>query len=940
MTGITFPSTDKARRSTQELEISSKTTLNTTTEIIDFFYNSGHNTFFVNDVDIAGLQRTTKKFRQNSSMNPIDNMDDYIVQNDLSDTGGSIIGLDIDRHELVSGKETMVNKEEALQRISRHFGTVVYAQSFTDNDVFKGRMFFVLNERVDKELFRIYLELWLNEEYNSGYIINHHTWNAGYFIGENPIGSTHISHEFVDMSSFKVMQKLNIYDRETIQIYKDGHRVWTPGSMDPGLVVDKTNVSHRLKKYGARRDFEVSNTYKRNYFLPIRDLLSPWTQNDTINKALIQKRGVVLLMSDITEDHLNTMNTSQILNKAARLVVDGEYPANGLLRRVDGTIKTAEEWTKVYNGTSRANFAYEPNHREETGYLYVRAGKIFDFQGGNTSLISLVYRDKFEPQIIEYGSRYLPESYKDEVDDIDFNQAVPGSGKSASLGYRPDTIFICPKRALAEDLGNQDGFQLIASTTRKDEKHKEGTIYRMSDIPIGSQDTIVMTYDKFAYLDSALGFDDYNLVVDEAPLIFSGYSKYTEKREILIQKIFDWGFKHTRLISADPGFWKFFEGYIKDFNKVSVRVWEDGHAKAQFVITDGVSEEQLEVLKRQRTLVYCNDKTRAREWALNLNAVVISSENRQMDQIDIHPSKNFVFTSVMREGYSFHSKVDNMILDTKARTVVGVNSVIQAANRSRTGATNTIIIHNLKESFDWMTKPSYHDIKRWSDILDIFYSEEAYVRDIWPVINNLDYYVDMKKAIIKESQRKYESVIVSTCIENIEKYQNRYVDWLQQGLLDLGYKSTTQRCTKIVNLNGKSDKEYLRPLLLKGPKAYGALREIKNHYSVGSLINLVWGLMVEEHQKKTKKPNLVSALMYLRRIDIRFNISLISDGFVDYDSERQSARKTKKLNGKKVYHGPVEIFIEDIEEEFRIALLQGYEVEYREQDIDEIFANE
>ena len=100
----------------------------------------------------------------------------------------------------------------------------------------------------------------------------------------------------------------------------------------------------------------------------------------------------------------------------------------------------------------------------------------------------------FERKEIVYNSQYLPDEYKEQVGKICFDEAQTGSGKSFASSFKPDTIFLVPKRALGHNLAEMDGFVYVGSSG-----DKMADIKRIQDIPKDKADcTIVMTYDKFA----------------------------------------------------------------------------------------------------------------------------------------------------------------------------------------------------------------------------------------------------------------------------------------------------------------------------------------------------------------------------------------------------------------------------------------------------------
>ena len=248
-----------------------------------------------------------------------------------------------------------------------------------------------------------------------------------------------------------------------------------------------------------------------------------------------------------------------------------------------------------------------------------------------------------------------------------------------------------------------------------------------------------MTYDKFAYIYDTLQLRDYNIIVDEAHLLFSQhYDKFTQAREQLMWAMFNKVFKSVMLMSANPNFYEAYEPFLMG---ESPRVVVYTKPKTiDFIIKPDFSTEEMVRFGQERTIVYCNDKGLAEVWAQMIGGSVISSENRIMSEIDDSPTKNFVFTAVMREGYSFRSNVDNFIIDTRVNVITGANSVVQAASRARCGAERYYIRHGMGKVKGLVYRLGCISVPLYSELASIFYDKKtAYTKEERDVIKHLPF---------------------------------------------------------------------------------------------------------------------------------------------------------------------------------------------------------
>jgi len=900
MIGVAFSNQeDKSRLEISPIEIKQQINFNITTEVIDFFYNSKYNTFFASDIDISNLNKI-QQFKQGEGK------EKYITQDDIKDEGASVIALDFDRHELVPGAATNTDSHAGLSELSKEFGCVLYAESKTSAELFKGRIFIFLNKRHNKKVFQKYLELWLYEKYSSEYIINWHLDNAPYFLGWKPSESCHVSHEYVDSVSFNPSHKLNIYDKSTFKMYFNGELVWLSGGKDPELVIPSKDINHKLRKYGKADTLILPSKWNHKGCIPVKDLLSQDEREAVIKRAEVSKRGILKAVLNKPESEIAKLDCKEVFETVERHVKEGEYPLDGLLRRTDGMIDKASEFIKHHETGRSANFAYEPNHRKEDGYLYIKGGKLFDFQGGNRTLIKLVDGKGFDRKEIVYPGKYLPDEYKEECGKICFDEAPTGGGKSYNSSYRPDTIFLVPKRALGHNLASMDGFVYVASSGDKDAKIK-----RIQDIPADKKDcTIVMTYDKFAWYHSDGGMNSYKLIVDEAPnLLKSKYDVYTKYRETLVSDIFDGVFDHVKFISADPFYYENFAYFVEsgfiDWSDISTRAFIPEDSKdIQFIACEGFIEDEYKQLAGQRTIVYCNDKSKGRQWADRINGELIHAGGDTLTEaIDKNPDKNYVFTSVIREGFSFTSEVDNMIIDARTNTVCGVNTVIQAASRARNKATSYYLVHSLKSRNETEFMANFCDVKQYIELGEVFYEPNGYSKEERKVVKYLELYDNINKAI--DNNNEYLSVLslVGCRIEAVERLEQRDIDFMYKNLMRAGYDLVVAKKDKLLKFErgvSEIEKPTLDEIKIRnGKEAYDRFKDKHGgDFSVRQFTNFVYGLY---KGKNKNQPTLVRAWQYYTKIGIQVDI-------ID-----EQGNEVRMYPGKKKIPPRCTIVIEDID---------------------------
>jgi len=879
MIGIHFPKDDKARLDTQPLGIESKNLFKTTDELINFVYGTDYNTFFASDVDISSLEGKIKKFKQGSDK------EKYITQDDVADEFASCIILDIDRHEMVN--PTMADPHEALRELSKEFKNILYVPSKTTSEVFKGRLFIPLNKRTNKQIFRKYFECWLKEKFGTGYVINHHMRNAAYFETGEDIEDTSVSHEFVDRVSFNPSHKMNIYNstKNGIQFWREGSLLWEPQNTQeiPALEINPLDISRKLRKYGKANEIKMPGLYWHESSFPITDKLSPAEKEEVIQKALIRAKSVL---------KTDGLSRREIVVQYRKEMRDGEIMGHQCLRRNDGLVDTVEN---LLQKGVEGNFAYEPNHRKERGYIQIKNGRVIDYQGGQVTRLVVRRATEFEQneETIEYDGQYLPEEYGENRNKIDFVVAPTGSGKSYSFRDQGKTIFLVPTKAIAANLEAGGGFVYVAST-----QDRKAPIKRLVDIPkerLG--ETIVMTYDKFAWLNLTADFSDFTIVVDEAPLIMSKkHDEYTKNRDEFLKMVFNGVFKYVRFISANPYFYEMFSWFIHngsvEWSEVSVRNFVPTRGKdITFEAVEGFTEGELQALKSQRTIVYCNDKNKGRQWAERIGGELIEAGGSvSVDAIDENPTKNYVFTAVMREGYSFKSEVDNMIIDSRTPVVCGVNTVIQAASRARNKAKKYYLISSLDRKPYTEDMARYCEVNTYVELAMIFHEADGYINEEIPVVKNLPLYRHIKQAIDTKGRDLGVVSLVGCCIEEIERLEQQDIDFMQKNLERAGYGLKVCPVEGEVVKFKRSDKKREKLThdeikLNNGKKAYDRWKfKEGGEFSAQQITRAVMSLYKKKHQKR---PTLVEAVLFLNKVGIKT--------VVKKDGEILKVYKGKKL---------------------------------------------
>lgn len=881
--------------------------LNTTHEAISLITQSGIGTFFCGDTDPTLLDKI-QFYKQGKGK------EYYITQNDLEDEMASVMLLDFDRHDLKPGTATNIDKHQGLIDLSVEFGTVVHANSKTSSDIFKGRIFIILNHPVRKKLFQKYLEIWAFKKYGSCYQIPYDMSSAPYFSGAAPIDGVLVKHEYVDRVAFNNSGKMNVYNNGGFSMYQNGHKLWETGENVPNHTIPPVNMSSKLKKYGKYEDLKKPHRYgDTGCYVPCRDDLSLSVREDTVKRAEGSAKQRLINIG-AKEKEVNSMNTTEVFREFTNLVRTGEIHRKDLVKRVDGVIKSADEWYKILSGVKYSgsrNFSLEPNHRTEEGYLHGQNNGLVSYEGGSRTLLRLVGDLDFKVVTEPYTGQYLPESFKIPQRPIDFVQAPTGSGKSTASGHLKDCIFLVPKRSIAMDLGSKDGFVYVESNTDT----SDGGITKLNNIPAGKKDwTIVMTYDKFAYLNATGLVEDirkYRIVVDEAPNFFNtSYNTYTPNKEQLLVDLFQRKFKHVKFISADPFFWESFDFLIEEskvtYDDMSVTIFvPDDKKPINFKIQNGLTEDFVTLLKTKRVIMYCNDTKRGEVLADLIGGDLIRSGGLGPEIIDQNPTKSYVFTSVIREGFSFKSHVDYMIIDARTAMTCGVNTTIQAASRARTIADNYVILHSLGVKDNLSNLIGFCDINRYINDCAIFYSPEGYTKEERYSTRHFDEYNFIKPSISKNEYMS-KMVLVGCRNDNYEKLEQWDINLFTENLTKAGYDShqlsiDPKECVKI-KIPKDPDQEKVDPLDTK--KSKRSLAEYDSFkgkhgatFTSNQIISFVYGMK----KGRKKRPTLKEAVLFYNKNGIKTTV---------YDRE---GNVVKVYAGRDKYPVISRIEVEDIE---------------------------
>lgn len=324
---------------------------------------------------------------------------------------------------------------------------------------------------------------------------------------------------------------------------------------------------------------------------------------------------------------------------------------------------------------------------------------IFYFgHGANKQHIVLEYPSSFQPTL-----HIIKGGYKAATPTLlsyhGFTQSPTGTGKTYEYRFKKNTVIICPTSSLAQGLGKEKegGFRYVGKG--------EGL-----NLTMNGEETISMTYDKFAghILATEDYFKEYHIVIDEAPRLFKDRSdEYSGSRDRLIQTLCaNNQFASVTFISADWGFYEMFTHYGIKGPDVTLNIYKESYdpeitITPYFPKVDGrVGVYCNSIAKAERlSHVYAN-KVKVGNRVELLPAMIVSKEsNYSPSDIDEHPNRNFIFTSIMREGYSLYSHIDHMIVDTMAYrgSPTGVAHTLQAFSRARCRP-NLIVVHGMGDS--------------------------------------------------------------------------------------------------------------------------------------------------------------------------------------------------------------------------------------------------
>ncbi len=780
---------DKGRYNTNPLPVFSQTLFPDIQTIVSTFYDSHADTIMANDICINDIPKENK-FVQNSKRRDIKENEiltqKYIIQADLKDQYCSQIIVDFDRHSL-NIEPTAANQATVLRDMSLHFGTVLWARSYSKSDVFKGRMVLFINDRTNKRLARAYLEYWLYETYQSTYVINHHEANWAYFAGVADISTTHIGHEMNDGVFDQDTRKCNIYFKDQMQIYQDGELVWEPArpgetaSIVPQLEVKSVHIAEKYKKYGNWNHDQYilpKVKYQANTLVPVRDILSTELKQEVIKIGRQKRIDKLMLSADTkTRDRAiqNTLNDKDIHLLHLKEFGENSISANSMIQTMSGEIMTVKD-ALILSKSQRFNASDYPNRYlgGANGYYQFNNGVLYDHGNGNRgNRVQIIYPTDFDvvtidmrplvrsgyiqvnsysldivssynldfifalkPKII--NKSYLSQTSFDDKVKLGFYQARVGLGKSHSMKNQPNTLLIVPTNSIAVDLYTEEtgrfkepGYLFIQARKNTEQVRNVNTnTHSLRDIPKNNTDTLVMTHSLFQkqYNLDPDSFHGYDIVFDEATEIFKSSIRFNETMDTVLTDVFKLYFKSALFMTAVPKFWEQFKYYINDYADITVRVFDDGYKFPTVTLTNGFTGTELEIFKNTRTIVACGEKSKQAVWANLINADIINADQgqRNPDHIDLYPDKNFVFNSVMKSGYSFHSDVTNFIVDAVNSTPTGVEDIYQYIGRSRTTPVNIYILHSLKKVSDQhrYVYAKYTTFEALKDQVDSFFDND------------------------------------------------------------------------------------------------------------------------------------------------------------------------------------------------------------------------
>ncbi len=377
----------------------------------------------------------------------------------------------------------------------------------------------------------------------------------------------------------------------------------------------------------------------------------------------------------LTVKQLYAMRAQDIINWNEDVVPTGKTEADAIsiieAVKVDGNYGRPGEYS---------------NHSE----LYIRNGLIFDYgHGKEGTQLSIQYPDK----ITHHNEHTIEGKYKEATPRTTYFTFIcspTGSGKTHENRSSSNTIILVPTRALGTKLGNDEGFIYIpAGEDLPLDVIDEDTI----------RDTLVLTYDKFSGHNQEL-FKNSNIVIDEAPRLFKDSNdEFSGARERLIRELcIPQAYSSVTFISADVGFHRLFELYALDYTQTTSHIYTSEYFEPKITISNALPKG---FNMNRRVGIYCNSISKAEAYSKVFNALLITGEERspnKPEDIDLNPDRNFVFTSVMREGYSINSNVDALVIDARANqsSPTGAVHAIQALSRPRNNKNLRVyIIHTL-----------------------------------------------------------------------------------------------------------------------------------------------------------------------------------------------------------------------------------------------------
>ncbi len=670
MLGVKFSDGDKGRVDTTPLDMGYLNRPGTMQELIDFI--KVYNTFFNVEYEpvsyakyIQGATAVHYKKRNGAK-------EWFVHQSDIGQDTCGLIAIDIDRPDL--SMLNAIDREEVLSALSVDFGALLWMPSKSvkrGNNKMKGRIFIHAMVQ-EKTKIRAQLEQWFWEKYGAGYYVKGHINNARWFMGEQDHPSV-VVHEFIDEVSFRPSQKMNaywdwfeVYDGALIgrHDYKDVVNYNNPWPAKKLNLYDeeyvKFNVGDIKKrsfgKYYVGLDKYLSKTYGG---IPVRDLV-PGGAGSTLV-------GVLVNAVESMRNRLKKIGVSASIKNGEIFREHDKYFKEGVLYESDtlrqgNTVRTVLEWVEILkNKGCGRNFTPEPNthYENKENFIYWTGSFFKNFHTGEN------YYEIEKYSGITWFDNYLPAEFYDFEGRV-CKHAPTGSGKNYGNRNKNNVIVLVPTKALGYGLHNakyagKNGYVYIASTD-----HKVDVPKRIIDIPDDRSDcTIVMTYDKFSYEhDQYLG---YKIIVDEVNNLFSPVlSKYSISRDRMIHSLFT-KFKDVMFMSADDDFQKNVDMIARKHDIVVP--FEDYNTKHDIEINIvNRDHDFIASLVGKRVLLYCNSISKAYNWKEIIgNCEVIKSEGDiKPEEVDLNLNKSYVFTSAIREGYSFSEPFDKIIVDCTA----------------------------------------------------------------------------------------------------------------------------------------------------------------------------------------------------------------------------------------------------------------------------------